>query len=97
MAVTALLDLQAKPDQADALVRLFKDILGDTRKYDGCLGIEAQRNLDDPNNIVLIERWETRGHHEKYMAWRTETGVMETLGAMLAGPPSIRYYEDTGA
>lgn len=97
MAVTVLLDLKAQPDQADALVQLFKDILGDTRTYEGCLGIEAQRNQEDPANIVLIERWETRGHHEKYLAWRTETGVMETLGAMLAGPPSIRYYDDTGA
>jgi quinol monooxygenase YgiN len=47
--------------------------------------------------MVIVERWDSRRHHEKYLAWRTETGVMDKLGGMLAGPPSMRYFERADA
>ena len=93
MAVTVLLELQAQGDKVDALLNTFKEILPDTRAYDGFVGIELVQNQDDPTNVILIERWQTRQHYEKYLAWRTETGALEALGAMLAGAPSIRYFD----
>ena len=42
---------------------------------------------------MFYERWDSRQHYEKYLAWRTETGAVNQLGAMLAAPPSIRYFE----
>ena len=93
MAVTVLLELQAQGDKVDALVQTFKKILPDTRAYDGFVGIELVQIQDEPTNMVLIERWQTRQHYEKYLAWRIETGSLESLGAMLAGAPSIRYYD----
>ena len=42
---------------------------------------------------VLVEHWDSRAHHGKYHAWRKETGVSAKIGAMLAGPPSTRYFE----
>jgi len=52
--------------------------------------------MDDTANVVLIERWETRSHYEKYLAWREETGVLGQLGALLEGPPNIRFYSNIG-
>jgi quinol monooxygenase YgiN len=46
---------------------------------------------------VLYERWDSRQHYDHYLAWRYESGVVEKLGAMLNGPPSIRYYERVDA
>ena len=40
-----------------------------------------------------MEHWDSRGHHEKYMGWRQETGFVDTLVAALAAPPSIRYFD----
>ena len=93
MAVTVLLELKAQADKVDALIQTFKEILPDTRAYDGFVSIEVVKNQDEPTDIVLIEKWQSRGHYEKYLAWRTETGAMEAVGAMVAGPPSIRYYD----
>lgn len=97
MAVTVLLELQAQPDKVDQLIETFRQILPDTRAYDGCEGVEVQQNQDEKTNVVLIERWATRPQYEKYLAWRTETGALEALGALVAAPPSIRFYDDTGA
>ena len=97
MSVMVILEIQVKPENISNMKSLLAEILPDTRAYDGCQGIETHSNTEDPGNIVAIEYWNSRAHYEKYLAWRTETGVMDQLGAMLAGPPSIRYFEKIDA
>lgn len=97
MACTVLLELQVQGDKVETLKGVFKDILGDTRAYDGCIGVDVVNNQDDPTNLVLVEKWESRAKYEKYLGWREETGALEQLGSMLAAPPSIRYYDPVDA
>ncbi len=97
MAVTVLLELQLQEDKVDTLLQTMKEILPDTRGYDGCIGVEVVQNQDEPANIVLIQKWETRPHYEKYLAWRTETGVVEQLGTLVAAPPSIKFFDTQDA
>ena len=97
MSVTVLLELNVKPEHVEGIKQTFKAILPDTRAYDGCLGVEVTQNQDDANNIILVERWETRQHYEKYLAWRQETGVLDELGKVVASAPSIRYFDPVDA
>lgn len=97
MAIAVFLEVQIKPESVDEMKAFFKEILPDTRAYEGCLGIDVYGNMDDGANLVLYERWESRSHYDKYLAWRQETGVVDQLGGFLAGPPSIRYYEPVDA
>ena len=80
----------------DEFDSLMESILADTRAYDGCQGLTVQRNLDDAANVLLIEQWESRGHYDKYLAWREETGVLGKIVELLDGPPNIRFYSDVG-
>lgn len=88
--------VEGKVKDNDAFDQLLRDVLGDTRAYDGCEGITAQRNVDDASGVMLIEHWESRAHYEKYLAWREETGVLGQLAGLLDGPPSIRFFENVG-
>ncbi len=97
MSILVSLEGQVKSDKISDMKSSLAQILPDTRSYDGCQGIDAQFNVDDPGKMVIVEQWESRGHHEKYLQWRTETGVMDKLGSMLTGPPSIRYFEKVDA
>ena len=97
MAVTVLLEIQAKPEHVDEIKSTFKEILPDTRAYEGCLGVDVISNQDESTNIVLVEKWETRQHYEKYLGWRQETGFVDRLVALLSAPPSIRYYDKVDA
>jgi len=92
MAVTVLLEVKAKAGTGGDLVGVFKQILPDTRKFEGCIGVSVLQNQDDPDTLVLVEEWETKQNHEKYMGWRTETGLVDQLVAAIEGPPSIRYF-----
>ena len=93
MSVLVILEIKATPETIEEVKGTFAAILGDTRAYEGCQGVEVKENQDDPLNLVLFEKWESRAHYEKYLAWRTETGAIEAMGKMLAEPPSIRYFD----
>lgn len=97
MPVTVILEVQAQPDKPAELKQLLKDILSDTRAYDGCIGVDVTENQDDTANIVLLEKWQSRAHYEKYLGWRQETGALDTLATYLAQPPSIRYFDPVDA
>jgi len=96
MAATIILEVKAKPGGGDELVALFKNILPDTRSYDGCISVDVYRNQDEPEVITLVEQWEARPKYETYLGWRQESGALDALGAMLAAPPSIRFFDNTG-
>jgi quinol monooxygenase YgiN len=96
MSVTILLDLKAAPGAIDKLKQIFVEILPDTRAYDGCEGLDVHLNQDDGDNLVIVERWQSRPHYEKYFAWRQETGLLDRLGPLLGAPPSVRFLDETG-
>jgi quinol monooxygenase YgiN len=93
MSVLVLLEAQVKSEDISDMKSYLAEILPDTRAYDGCQGIDVYFDTEDTGNMVLVEHWDSRAHYEKYLAWRTETGVLDKVVAMLAGPPSIRYFE----
>lgn len=97
MSVVVLAEAPVKAEEVSNMKSYLAEIFPDTRAYEGCKGIDVYFDMDDASQMVLIERWDSRPHHEKYLAWRTETGVMDKIGSMLAGPPSIRYFERADA
>jgi quinol monooxygenase YgiN len=97
MTCIVILEATAKKDTGTQLVEAFRALLPDTRKKDGCQGVEVTTNLDNPDNVVLVERWATRKHYEDYLAWRQQRGDLDKLAAALVGPPSIRYFNVTNA
>jgi quinol monooxygenase YgiN len=94
MTVVVVVELPAQPERTEEMTAFIGSIISGTREFAGCQAIGMFRNEDDPNEVVLIERWETRSAHEAYLAWRTERGDFPTVIEMLAGPPSIRYFDD---
>ena len=97
MSCTVLLEVTAQAGKSPELAGVFASILGDTRAFEGCKGVDVVANQDEAENFVLIESWETREHYEKYLAWRQERGDLDALGALLAAPPSIRFFSDVDA
>jgi len=96
MLVHVILELQSKPDKLEEVKRILKNILPITRIYAGCHSVLLTQNRDDINNIVIVEKWESREIYEAYLNWRVETGVFDSVAVLLDKPPSIRFYDDLG-
>ena len=89
MSVVVMLEFKASDDAYEAMKQRFSEILGDTARFDGCEGLYAA--ADDKNrSVVLYEVWDELASQKKYMGWRQETGLMDTMGPMLREPPSVR-------
>jgi quinol monooxygenase YgiN len=97
MTTTVMLEFKAKSGAGNGLVATLKEILPDTRSYDGCHGIIVFQKQDDPDTCIIQGVWDSQGHYEKYIAWREETGVLGSFVAELEGPPNIRYFNLTDA
>ena len=97
MSTLVLVDVQIKPEAVGEFTSYMEEIFPDTRTFKGCRRVELAANQDDPNSFVLVEEWDTREDHQKYYAWRTETGAMARIGSMLAAPPNRRYFDTTNA
>ena len=93
MTINVILGLQVSSESREELLKILESILPDTRTFKGCQSIIVTHNSDNPNNIVLLEQWDTRADHESYIAWRGERGDLEKLGALLMAPPESKYLE----
>lgn len=97
MAIMVLFEVKAKAEAVGPLKAALAAAFPDTRAYEGCRGITAYASSDDGRTFVFVEFWESKTHYERYLAWRTETGVMAQLASMLEAPPSIRCFEQVDA
>ena len=83
---TLILTFPCKPGLGKDLLEALKTALVETRAYKGCLTVATYTSVTNPDDIVLIEEWDSKASQVAYMKWRAETGMPEQLGPLLAGP-----------
>lgn len=93
MSIVVLIELQVKPEAMNEVNAVLRELLPDTRAYDGCLGLDIHRNMDQAGNLMLYQRWASREQYRDYLAWRTRSGVVNRLRDLLQTPPSARHFE----
>ena len=80
---------------ADLLAILGSDQgLVATRAFEGCESVEVYTDADNPDTIVLWEKFATRADHEAYLGWRVETGMIDMLGSILASDLQVTYLDN---
>ena len=89
MAHTSMAYFPCAEGMGATLLPALMEALADTRAFEGNISIETYLDQDNPDRIVLWEKWETREHYEAYLAWRMETGMMEMIGPFLDGAPEF--------
>jgi quinol monooxygenase YgiN len=92
VAVTAILDLQLKPESLDAAPAVLRATLTGTRAFPGCLGVTVLVDSEDPAHVVLYEDWESVEHDRAYRAWRASAEGASGLGSILAAAPKLSLY-----
>lgn len=92
---TVLLTLTCNPGVRDGFLPVFAEALIDTRKFAGCQLVEVYTDQENSNTILVWEKWESRAHQEKYMQWRMETGMLDTLAPVLSEPPTFLHLDHT--
>lgn len=73
---------QAKPGYEAALVQAQSELVALVRQQPGCIRYELNESLEQPGQVVFVERWRDRAAWESHMrgphmdAFRTQAGSM---------------------
>ncbi|MFO7691162.1 MAG: antibiotic biosynthesis monooxygenase [Cryobacterium sp.] len=92
MALTVLLDLRLKAEAVATAPAMLREILTDTRVFDGCLSVDVLVDTADPTHLILLERWASTEADAAYRAWRAGAGASE-LGSLLVSAPQVSQFE----
>lgn len=92
--VIVLAHLRAKQGAGDAVEKILTEIVPAARLYDGCIEILVVRELDDPDQLVIIEKWSDRVNFERSTVLRAEFGPGTSLAGSLEKEPTIRFFEE---
>jgi quinol monooxygenase YgiN len=91
MAITALLELQLKPDALENANAVIHETLAATRAFPGCLGVTVLVDSKDPAHVIVHESWESMDADSAYRKWRTTPEGASDLGSILAGAPTLTW------
>lgn len=94
MPITAHLDLTLKAEALPTAPAVLRDILSDTRAFDGCLGVEVLVDSQNPAHVLVVEQWASLEHDAAYRAWRAGDGA-SGLGELLVAPPVLTHFENS--
>ncbi|MBC7441106.1 MAG: antibiotic biosynthesis monooxygenase [Ramlibacter sp.] len=92
MTITAHLDLRLKPDALAIAPATLREVLADTRAFDGCVGVDVIVDRADPAHLILVERWASAAADARYREWRAGPGA-SGLASILAGPPQLTLFD----
>ncbi|WP_026548851.1 antibiotic biosynthesis monooxygenase [Arthrobacter sp. Br18] len=92
MTLTVLLDLRLKPESAAAAPAMLREILAQTRAFDGCQGVDVLVDTANATHVILLERWASAEADAAYRQWRAGAGATE-LGSLLASAPQLSQFE----
>jgi quinol monooxygenase YgiN len=97
MSILVLLELPAAEGKVDEMIEVLSRSLVDTRARKGCEFVTVHRDTEDPNRVLLVEKWATREDDTAYREWRAGEGAVKEMAGLVGGPPTIRYFDDVDA
>ena len=92
MSVIVTVSLDVKEDSVDELKEFFREILPDTRAFEGCEEVQLYESKESQTKMVIHAKWTSEEAQKKYMEWRMENGLLEKLMPMLSGHPDLQFY-----
>lgn len=87
MSHTVLVEFNCKPGMGPEVLKSMLEVLPDTKAFEGAELIEAYVDNDNPDRLIVWEKWAGRQNQEAYLNWRTETGVLAQFMAVLTEEP----------
>lgn len=93
MTVSVLLEGHLNDAERDGFTALLTEKFKLTKTFKGFQAIDLTYNVEDPNNWVITEVWNSKEDYEKYLQFRQEDGTLNQVAAVCRGAPSVRIFD----
>ena len=83
----------------DGQKQSFLDILNGpdglqvTRAWEGCISIDVFESSDNPNVLVIWQKWQSRSNQESYLEMRKSTGLFNEVMGLLSEPFEVLHLD----
>jgi quinol monooxygenase YgiN len=91
MSIWVTIEAKVREGRYEELLPFLQKNLPNTRSFHGSLAVSLFYD-QETRNFLISEEWLSREHHQNYIEFVTEIGVMNQLVSFLDGPPVIKYY-----
>ncbi len=91
--IVGVVDVQAAPGKADAVIEAFAACTRATHAEDGCIAYALHRDNADPEHFMLVERWRSQADVDAHMNEPHTSALLAFAGAPgnLAQPPTLSF------
>ncbi len=91
-SIIVLLEVKLKPKTKSDFIKFLNENLPNVRGFKGARTITVLQN-EMNMSLVIHEEWKSKEHHQNYIKYITENGVMNKLTSFLVDPPSMKYFK----
>lgn len=97
MTIRHIVTIQVAPGRAEGFARAFGAVQAIVQQEEGCEQYELFQSLDDPEKVVLLERWASQELLDKHMEaerTRNRSAVDALVALWKAGiTPTVERFE----
>jgi quinol monooxygenase YgiN len=97
MAIRHVITIQVAPGRAAEFAAAFEALRSTVREQDGCEEYDLFQSLEEPDRVVILERWNSQERLDRHMeAERTQDrSAVDALVALWApgSTPTVERFE----
>jgi heme-degrading monooxygenase HmoA len=93
MSCYVMLEFTAKKGTRPMLLEGLRAALPVTRGKDGCRSLELIVNQSNTDNMIIVMRWDSRGHYDAYRAWREANGDVAKFAEATESGLMTRFFD----
>ena len=91
--VLVTVQLNLKPGKVEPLSKeVLENALKETRRFEGLISLELYSEQGS-DAVLILEKWKSRAHNEKYREWRKTSGFGPVVAPYVASPSVVRYFD----
>jgi putative intracellular protease/amidase/quinol monooxygenase YgiN len=76
-----------------ALKAHLLSVIPETRTADGCRSSNSLQSVANPTEFLLVQRWASLEHQQRYLSWRNDRGDLAALRALLSCDIAVEVLE----
>ena len=80
------------PGKREELTAAMRWMQGESRQEPGCLRYGFYTSVEDPDEFVAVEEWESAAALRDHFAAPSIAGFATRVGGLIAGTPEIRIH-----
>ncbi|MDL2253248.1 antibiotic biosynthesis monooxygenase [Ruminococcaceae bacterium OttesenSCG-928-I18] len=87
--IRVVAQFELKPGNLDKAVEVATELVGETRKEEGCEQYDFFKSSKDENHLVLLERWRSQEDLDKHFKLPHFVELVPKLGELCVKAPVI--------